>query len=1044
MSTKVIKLQDNENNVLLPVTDAKLVQMKVENETKSVQDVIIENELITARALTDLNDTKQDVIDDLDEIRSGAALGETALQTETQLSKGTTGSGNAVTDISVNNHQITLTKGATFLTEHQDLSSYADGAEYDSTNHLIYLKHGNTRLSNPINASDFIKDGMVDTVEVTEGNLVITFNTDSGKEDIEIPLSDIFDPSLYYTKEEIDEHELVTARSLTELHDTKSEKPLIITFTPQGNASNGETLLTPSVTLSEAAEAYKNGRQLIGQIEIQQGLFSEFIINPTLSGEVDNNSYYGFAAENIFLGFIGEDFNWSNLTNNTEVCKLTNHLDDVFKTHDATASNLTNTQAVRFGYDDSLTEDTNTYYPNGSSAGDTIAFYSFNGDDRHTYINLTLPSSAIGLQISTLDLWNFSGGVYDTKIKFTVPNDNFFVNINEELKGSSYDPVVLGGDIKNFSAGTVVELDYMVPLNSTGGEWIVHTNKAETEASPSMTEVTYSELKTFRDNGELTPGSYYRITDYQCTTTQENTQSAGHQFDIVLLALSENKLAEEGWAMMHDNIYDVTFGDGVTKKCWVYSADNELFNFVDIDTLLGVPNADISEITIDDDNKTVDASGSYQSTDLIDENLPYNYFQNSNLSAWKVWYCLDNDTDRFVWAQGDEVIPDTLVVTQDGNEVSYVRRGGTRKVNDTTYYKWKLPEGLLVTEYLTEKEFPTEGDVFYRYQQAAISLPLTAIGTVSSFTPEHIEEGNGRGVIYRLIDEFNNDIKYDFKNIQFRRKITNGQYDANGTETWCYTLNIWYNDMCQDASIVGNTLMNDEGYITGVYNNNFGYVTAYDLYLEGVNTLAFALGNNVALSSDEDGIYMGIFSNTIGDEFYYNTIGDNFYSNTIGDNFHENTIGISFFSNIIGNGFYSNTIGNYFGGNTIGDNFYSNTVGDEFDSNTIGNNFYSNTIGDNFYSNTIGNSFQYNTIGSRKGNIITTINYVRYIRVEDGVHYINITTNATTSVSNWLQNITIAQGVSGTSSTRKVIIHGTLNDTFRTTYQSANSQTVSV
>ena len=40
----------------------------------------------------------------------------TVITSETQLSKGTTtGNGNAVTDISVNNHQITLTKGKTFL-----------------------------------------------------------------------------------------------------------------------------------------------------------------------------------------------------------------------------------------------------------------------------------------------------------------------------------------------------------------------------------------------------------------------------------------------------------------------------------------------------------------------------------------------------------------------------------------------------------------------------------------------------------------------------------------------------------------------------------------------------------------------------------------------------------------------------------------------------------------------------------------------------------------------------------------------------------------
>lgn len=48
----------------------------------------------------------------------------TVITSETQLTKGTTtGTGNAVTDISVSNHQITLTKGSTFLTEHQSLKT---------------------------------------------------------------------------------------------------------------------------------------------------------------------------------------------------------------------------------------------------------------------------------------------------------------------------------------------------------------------------------------------------------------------------------------------------------------------------------------------------------------------------------------------------------------------------------------------------------------------------------------------------------------------------------------------------------------------------------------------------------------------------------------------------------------------------------------------------------------------------------------------------------------------------------------------------------
>lgn len=54
MATKVIKLQDN-NNILIPVTDASVVQMSVEGQVKSVKDVIIENEKVTAAGYNNLN-----------------------------------------------------------------------------------------------------------------------------------------------------------------------------------------------------------------------------------------------------------------------------------------------------------------------------------------------------------------------------------------------------------------------------------------------------------------------------------------------------------------------------------------------------------------------------------------------------------------------------------------------------------------------------------------------------------------------------------------------------------------------------------------------------------------------------------------------------------------------------------------------------------------------------------------------------------------------------------------------------------------------------
>lgn len=151
----------------------------------------------------------------------------------------------------------------------------------------------------------------------------------------------------------------------------------------------------------------------------------------------------------------------------------------------------------------------------------------------------------------------------------------------------------------------------------SGTQWIEIGGDME-----HLVAISWANLKALRDAGELVPGAQYRITDYVTTTVQLNTQSAGHQFDIIVTADDVDKLNENARACLHE-------GD--------------------------------------------------------------TYFANSKLEAWKLKYCLDNDTSRFTWA--DEI--------------------------------------------------------------------------------------NGKGVIYRMIDEFNNDVPYDFKNIQFKRKLTQGELDLD-------------------------------------------------------------------------------------------------------------------------------------------------------------------------------------------------------------------------------------------------------------------------
>ena len=102
---------------------------------------------------------------------------------------------------------------------------------------------------------------------------------------------------------------------------------------------------------------------------------------------------------------------------------------------------------------------------------------------------------------------------------------------------------------------------------------------------------------------------------------------------------------------------------------------------------------------------------------------------------------------------------------------------------------------------------------------------------------------NGKGVIYYMKDEWNNECPYDFKNIQFIRKLTDGYLDEdNGVFIYVYTFT-WFdeNNEVNDLSLIGNELTNDEGYKSGIFNNTIKETTAYSVYFER-NTPLFVLG----------------------------------------------------------------------------------------------------------------------------------------------------------------------------------------------------------
>lgn len=114
---------------------------------------------------------------------------------------------------------------------------------------------------------------------------------------------------------------------------------------------------------------------------------------------------------------------------------------------------------------------------------------------------------------------------------------------------------IIGENNTNYENGYIY---FVRPYSNTSNGYIVFNGKTygqtqSGENSTATVEVTYSELKSLKDNGQLIPGLSYRIIDYETITIQSGTQSAGHQFDIIVTALTENTLSENAGAIQHEN-----------------------------------------------------------------------------------------------------------------------------------------------------------------------------------------------------------------------------------------------------------------------------------------------------------------------------------------------------------------------------------------------------------------------------------------------------------------------------------------------------------
>ena len=96
-----------------------------------------------------------------------------------------------------------------------------------------------------------------------------------------------------------------------------------------------------------------------------------------------------------------------------------------------------------------------------------------------------------------------------------------------------------------------------------------------------ITHITYAELKQLRDNSALSPGTWYRITDYETTVyNNANARSAKHPFDILVLATDVNQLSEDAKAVRSARDTEGYFAHAnLTAWKLKYSLDNDSAKF---------------------------------------------------------------------------------------------------------------------------------------------------------------------------------------------------------------------------------------------------------------------------------------------------------------------------------------------------------------------------------------------------------------------------------------------------------------------------------
>ena len=217
-----------------------------------------------------------------------------------------------------------------------------------------------------------------------------------------------------------------------------------------------------------------------------------------------------------------------------------------------------------------------------------------------------------------------------------------------------------------------------------------------------------------------------------------------------------------------------------------------------------------------------------------------------------------------------------------------------------------------------------------------------------------------------MIDEFNNDVPYDFKNIQFKHPIDTATY-----RYYYYTFASENAENNTDYSLSATQK---------IYSNKI--LPYIDVHKQFINRILF-IGNNCC-------------GNTFGNDCWKNAFGESCFHNTFGDYFKYNIFG------------------NYCRYNIFGNDCTKNILKDSCMCNIFGNHCIFNAIFVECSYNNFGNKCQYIKF-SEDSSASSGHNFYRHNHFGDGCQYIVFKGAAGASSAAQVQNYNFAQGLQGTS-----------------------------